>query len=486
MPIPVAPPPRSHTPLGRQAVWVVGCRLVGIAATVASNILAARLLGPTEFGTYLLVTTVMALGGMLAMSGLNEAAMRFISESLALGRAALARAYLKRTLVTIGVTSGAAAVAVTAGFALLMLLARHVREPSGLLALVAVGIAVLAWQQLGAEMLRAYSDLRMASLFSGGQTGGPVSNLLFLFGICGSTFVVAQLDANVAVGITIVSLCVTCPLVYTELTRISRKARGSAPPVKLSSEQRRELFVVGGTLLANQLLAFITQQFDIWLAGGLLTHEALGLYGAAKRSLLIAAMPVQMAMLTIVSSIPRLNAQSRDKELERMVRGAATIAAVPALMALGALTLFPRQVLGTVLGGAYAGAETAMVIMSLGHFVLVLSGNPQHVLTMTGRHRAVLVVNFFSAVTLIAVGAVGATFFGAPGLAAGAASSLALQNGVLWWLARRELGIWTHVGWPVWSHHHEEQARRCDVVLPRESPAKHEALLPEPVPSSTV
>src|SRR6266567_6321822 len=109
--------PLVHPPLRRQAVWVVACRIVGIAATLAANILAARLLGPAEFGTYLLVTTVIALGGHLAMAGLNEAALRFIAESLALGRFTLARAYLARSLATTAVASAVASIAVACGFA---------------------------------------------------------------------------------------------------------------------------------------------------------------------------------------------------------------------------------------------------------------------------------------------------------------------------------------------------------------------------------
>src|SRR5262249_16445774 len=155
-----------------------------------------------------------------------------------------------------------------------------------------------------------------------------------------------------------------------------------------------------------QLLAFATLQLDIWLAGGILSVEELGLYGAAKRSLLIAAMPVQMAMLTIVSLIPRLHAQRRQHQLEQVVRSAATAAAIPSLAAILLLMLFPRQVLTLILGGAYSSAAPALFVMAIGHVVLVLSGNPQHVLAMTGRHRAVLVVNVLSAVVLLALGAI--------------------------------------------------------------------------------
>ncbi len=476
-----------NQPLRRQALWVVACRVVGIVATLASNIVAARLLGPAEFGVYLLVTSVIALGSVLAMAGLNEAALRFISESLAHGKTGLAQAYLQRSLKTAAFASVLAAIVATGGFALFRAFAPSPQQSLALLALVAVGITALAWQQLGAELVRAYGDIRLASLFSGGQTGGPLSNLLFLAGLCAATFAVAKIDATLVAGIAVGSFCLTCPLLYLGLSRLSRVTNAApASDARLSRRQRRELLAVGGFLLVNQLLAFTTQQFDIWLAGGLLTSEALGLYGAAKRSLLITAMPAQMAMLTIVSTIPRLHAHGRTAELQRVVRGAATSAAVPALAALLALALFPRQLLSLVFDGRFAGAESTLLVMALGYFVLVITGNPQQLLTMTGRHRTVLAVNIASALTLVIVGVIGGYVFGAPGLAAGAAASLALQNGALWWLARRELGIWTHIGL-LWSLPHRADPSAAHVSLPpREPNAAGCDRLPDPLSSSGV
>jgi O-antigen/teichoic acid export membrane protein len=198
-------------------------------------------------------------------------------------------------------------------------------------------------------------------------------------------------------------------------------------------------------LMMNQVLAFASQQFDVLLAGGLLTSAEVGLYGTAKRSLLTAAMPVQMAALTVVASVPRLYAQSRTGELQKLVRGAATAAAVPALLALAFLVLFCRPILSFLLRDEYAAASGIVVILALGYLALVALGNPQYVLTMTGRHRAVLVVNVISAVLMMSVGTIGGRLYGAVGLAGASALSMTLQNGLLWWIARRELGIWTHV-----------------------------------------
>jgi O-antigen/teichoic acid export membrane protein len=156
-----------------------------------------------------------------------------------------------------------------------------------------------------------------------------------------------------------------------------------------------------------------------------------------------------MAMMVVMATIPRLQAQGRTRELERVVRQAATYAAIPALFAIVLLALFPETILQFAFGGSYAGAAPTVLVLTVGYLVLVLSGNPPYVLTMTGHHRTVVIVNFIAAIVLVVVGALGAKWYGAPGLAAGSAASFALQNGLLWWLARRRLGVWTHVAMPL-------------------------------------
>lgn len=442
----------ENPPLRRQAAWVVGWRIVGILATLASNILAARLLGPSEFGIYLLVTTIIALGGVMGAAGLNEAGLRFVAENLAMNRHNLARAYLRRTLTTIAVTSLLAAGIMAVSVGMFQLATPRFEHPLWVIVLTALGVVALTWQLITAESLRGFGELRLASLFSGGQTGGPISNLFLLAGLLAATLWVSTIHANLAIGLTVLSIGMSLPFALTGLWQTSHKAADKASVgiendlTVLSPNQSRELFAVSSILLLNQLLAFVSQQLDVWLGGALLTPEALGLYGAAKRSLLLAAMPVQMAMMTVVATIPRLYAQQRTRELERVIRTASNYAAIPALCALLMLMAFPESILQLVFGGSYTGAAPTVMVLTTGYLALVLFGNPPHVLTMTGRHQTVLVINAIAAIVLVVVGDLGAKLYGAPGLAAGSALSFAFQNASLWWLAKRKLDVWTHVG----------------------------------------
>ena len=107
--------------------------------------------------------------------------------------------------------------------------------------------------------------------------------------------------------------------------------------------------------------------------------------------------------------------------------------------------------LGTIFGESYAGAAPVMLPLVLGQLRRVLFGNPAHVLTMTGRHQYVIRMNAWSTGVLDCRRAVvGSVLAGPVGLAIGSAASIALQNGVLWWIAHKELGIWTNVGWFGW------------------------------------
>ena len=170
----------DKAPLRSDAIYVVVCRVVGIAATMAGHMLASRWLGPTEYGQFVLLTTLIALGSIFAMKGLNEAGLRFLAESLARGGPQLAQSFLLRIGWTLLVNSMVATIVFAAAMLLFHTYIRSFNDPFWLIALTSGGMMLLAWQQVTAESLRGYGELGRASLYSGGQTGGPVSNLLFL------------------------------------------------------------------------------------------------------------------------------------------------------------------------------------------------------------------------------------------------------------------------------------------------------------------
>lgn len=455
--------------LRRQASWVVVWRIISILATLAVNVLAARLLGPARFGEFLLITTVIALGSVLAMGGMNDVGLRFISESMGLGQPALARSYLRKVLIVALRTSLAAALLVAVGLSIYQLVQERFYSPLMVIGVTAAGVFALAWQQIAAESLRGYGDVRLASLFSGGQNGGPLTNLLFLAGLVCVALSLQPVTTSTALTLLVGSIWLTTPLALLGLGVISRGHQATCE-CELSVDQKRQLMRAAGSLLAIQLLTFATYQSDIWLGGTFLSEYELGLYGAAKRYQLLGQIPLQMAMMAVISIIPRMSAQNRMVELESVIRRATTLAAIPALGALALLAIFPTFAMRIVLGSDYTGAAVILLPLIAGQAVNIITGNPAYILNMTDHHSRVLRVNLVGTVILLAVGSLGARFWGPSGLAVGAALSLAIQNIALWWIARRNLGIWTHIHFLFWKSFRRDPLPKA-VPLPAQSVA---------------
>ena len=438
----------SQPKVAYQAAWVVGCRILGIGSTLASNIVVARLLKPEGLGAFLLATTVLSFGVILALSGLSEAGLRLISENLGLHRERNALAYLRTTMRWACISS----VVVTAIIVIFLLLGLQFSIYSKLtpttIALIGLGVVVLAWQQLMAQLLRSFNDLRAASFFSGGQTGGPLSNIIFLIPLLMAFYWLIPITDIQVIGLLVGSIVVTLPLAFWELSRSGRTLFAAASAVErvpLLSTERRELASVAASLLGIQVLAFVTVQSDIWIGSLMLVPHELGLYGAAKRTQLIAHMPLQMALMTIQATIPRLYAQERIEDLENRYRTAITYAAMPATIGIVIFACFPAAVLTILFGDEFAAASNIVPPLFVGLAALVFLGSPADILTMTGNHRLVLRINMLSAIALVVGGIVGAYFAGALGLAIGSSIAAFAQNVLLWWIAKKKLGVWTHL-----------------------------------------
>jgi O-antigen/teichoic acid export membrane protein len=182
----------------------------------------------------------------------------------------------------------------------------------------------------------------------------------------------------------------------------------------------------------------------LWISGICCPHDQLALYGAARRLVLLVTLPVQMLNLTVISAIAELHGQGRRAELQKVLRGAATFAAVPSIAAIVVLIIWGGPILQILFGPYFRDAAMPLGILGLGQLFLVCAGSCGCALEMTGHQMVSLIVNLISAVALGVVGTFAAQRFGIMGLAVASASVIGLQSVTLWLLARRIVGVWTH------------------------------------------
>ena len=426
-------------------IWAAIGRGCGILALLGINVLLARCLEPVAFGAYVLIASVVPALSLLAMAGLNRAALRLVSEGLAVDDRPRVRSGLGRTvrlaILTVSITS----LSVGVGCALFGNLWLPIPVNATLCILVGLLVLLVATQQLLAETLRGFHEMRVSNLLAG-QNGGPLANLGFLVLLTLPALAWPAISLPTVLLLNAIALILVMPLAAWNIRQQHRKHLQCEDDKTTSEEYPyRQLLHVGVPAMGVQLLAFLTSQCDIWIAASAFSGEELAMFGAARRILMLMGIALLLTNRAVVSSIPDLYARGRRKELQRMLQGAASLVAVPTMLGLAVLLVFPADVLGLLFGAYYREAATVLMILSAGQLVHVWTGSCGLTLSLTGHDRISLVINLIAAGLLFGLGPWIATQHGAIGLACLSSVVVATRNLVLWLLARYLVGVWTNV-----------------------------------------
>lgn len=430
--------------LGWGAVWIVVGRLLGVGVTMLINVVLARWLSHDDYGSYLLLTSLLALASLLGMLGLGPALARFVGEGL--GHRDNDRARQSVRLVLSIAPVSIAGVAIVVAVVLLRFHPSTLGLPAGpwIVPIVIATLILLAALQLLGEASRSLHDMRLATLLSGGQTGGLLSNTVFLVFISALAWIGAP-DLRTALALNALAMVIILPAAVWGFFRTARTCLG--PPAARPTATKlamRPLLSFSISMLAVQLLTLTTTQADLWIAGVACHHDQVALYGSARRLMLLVSLPVQMLNLTVIASIAELHVQRRLGDLERLLRRSAALAALPSAAAIVVLIVWADPVLELLFGPFFCAAALPLTILAVGQLFLVAAGSCGCALEMSGNHVVVLLVNLVAAVAVVAVGTWAARQFGILGLAVASAGVIAAQSITLWLLAKRIVGVWTH------------------------------------------
>lgn len=440
-------PPASSLAIKNSALWVVIARGWSVLATAALGILLRRWFGSnvTACGEAILLISLVGIAGMIASFGLPETMIRLVASRLARGESGAVQLLLRRCSLLLLGTSLTTSV-VTAIYFYLHGFAWFNLPGSALLAaVVAASIVALSWKLVDAAVLRGLHDVKWANLLSGGQSGGPiaVTILLTLLAIVFGRIPAASVTSTLVTQLLLAALICTTGITFWRLWKILP----AATELSAATERVPSVLELAGDALPialSQVAAFCTLSADLWLTGSFLGTEEVAYYSSAKQLVLFLAVPEQLAMLTIIAIIPDLYARGKIAELQRVVRHAVTLAALPAVIAAAVLVCFPKFVLGVTYGESYVVGASVLVILTLGQVTANYLGPCGYVLLMTGRRWTVLAITLTCGIAAIVLGSVGAYFGGMRGLAIAAASCTAVQIILEWIAARWFVGIWCH------------------------------------------
>jgi O-antigen/teichoic acid export membrane protein len=409
-------------------------KVVTIPLGFVINALLARLLTPAELGAYFATFTLVLVASIVAQLGLNRVAVRYVSAALGTGRPGQARSVV-RTVFTAGTLA-----AIGAGSLLLFgvgdWLARAVFHSDVMADVIPVAAAWLVVQSLRSllvETFRGFQEFGMATVFDS-LLVDALSALTF------GSFLIMRIRPSVGdvLAISVGYAAVVAAIAGALLLRRVRRLAGPG------DVDRREIVAMAWPVLITDFAIYLLGTgADLLVLSAFRPLPEVALYGAASRLMMLVVAPFRIIQGVTPPLIAELYAQGRKRELEQGIRAAATLAALPAALALLVFLVLGPAVMGQIFGPYYRDGATILAVLSAGRLIAVWTGSCGLALMMTGHQKSMMYITVFSGVVSITAALLVAPRFGGVGVAVATATTASMQNLLQLYLAKRLVGVST-------------------------------------------
>lgn len=410
----------------RGAQLAFSMQVLGVLVSYALQIVLARALGPTGFGSYAFVLAWTGPLAMIAGLGLPTVALRFLPVYKTAGDpnrlAGLVRLSERIALVT------SVAVALAASVPALLLLERPVPLLVGLWTLP------LAVQfRIQSELARSAGRFRLAFVV-------PLAQQLV---ILGAALTVERLTPAKALLLPAVGVLLVLPWQRVRFRRGERRRLGltEAPPAVY--ETRRWLRA-GVAFLAIEASYTVLNQADALLVGGLAGAKSLALFSAAASTGSFAGLVMVAVGGAVAPSFAPLW-QSGDKQaLNEVAQRAVRWTFWPQLACTLVLLVLAGPLLG-LFGHGFSEARFALVFLFAGQLANTATGYIGTLMSTTDNQGRTARSIWLAALANVVLVSVGVHVAGVTGAAAGTAISSLGWNLWLYRLVRRHVGIYPSI-----------------------------------------
>lgn len=414
-------------------------KVMAVVTGFAVNVVLSRLLPLDQLGAYFLLTSIVQMGAIAAIFGLNQSAAPLIAGTLATDRPGR----IRRIMRVIGWT-------ILFGLSLICLIVALMFDrfidifgmPEmgiGVLAVVLIWLLARTLVIGGAHVLRAFGRMGQFGLME-----SLLFNLLFLLAVTFLFVSGAQPELQTILRWAAVSGVVCLPIIAVLISRafvdLPSVDRGTDPEL---SHVLRIGFPLWIIVLANTGLV----EAHLWIAGAIGGDEAAGLFGAAKRTVSLLAFPVLALNLALGPRVSHLWHAERLDDLRGLLGVAATAIAAVALVILAGMLLIGPAILSVLFGSQFVAAWPALLALLVGQTINGLTGLPMLLLSVSSEQRAAMVISIFAGLAGVFVSLWLGNMDPVLGVAVGSCVAVTLQNLFAVLVCRMRLNINTLPTW---------------------------------------
>lgn len=414
--------------------WAVLVKGVSMPLNLAVLGLLARLLSPDEMGNYYLAFSLITAASTLGMLGMGQTMVRIVAAAVAMEDHRTVRQTILRSF-GFGLIGGITA-AIT-----LYLLGPRLGLPLSVMLMVALWAIAQTGQNLLAEAMRAFSDIRAATIFQNRTLSNLTLTVIFLILLTTGMAIEFRSLMGMIVLASIVAVAIGLLFLYLKL-RTLLPVNGARP----AQIDQSHIFVQALPVFGVNAMGIIRAQIGVWIVAAFLSNEELALYGSATRLVYLVSVPLMTVVNALIPPIiAELFAKNQIARLERTIRSLASAATLVS----GILTIIfvagGNVILQLIFGDFYVDAWLILAILAVSQLMDVASGSCGVTLTMTGHQATLMKVTVVSAVLAVVSTIVGAMLWGMLGVALATAFTLIAQNILTILTVKWKVGIWTHV-----------------------------------------
>lgn len=421
----LAPPTR----ISKDALVSMTIRALGLSLGFCSHVLLSRLLGPADYGRYAIVLGWALIFVIPTRLGLDTAALKFATHYRAEadhGRLATFRAFSLKVMALGALAWASAGCAVAVANAARA--GRAVAWPE--LSAFAFMIFPLAATGYHAVLLRIAGRIVASQFYE--QILRPA---LLMSGLLVLALGGVHIRLIEALAVTVASLWLMLGAVWWH----DRKANPCGPATP-SKTDRQQWLRTGTTLLGISATQEMMNQADVILLGWAGQPESAALFSAAWRLASLIPFGLVAACMIAGPSIALAHQRGDREGMKRVAVEAAKISTAFAIV-IAVLVNGAGGILLGLFGPGFAGASTALLILTMGGLVNAMTGAVAYLLSLTGHEGDFLRIVTVSLMVNILLNLALVPALGATGAAMASATGTSLLNITAAIRVRNRLGI---------------------------------------------